>query len=414
MRLLKSVAGAGLFLAMGWNVGQAQDPVVIPVAGRGPCCTSPAVPSAGGTCPSTPGQVGPDGVPQFPNPDGTMGAPGTSGAGEGSQFGTSAAAGARTPERMHGDQFATSIIPGIPGSIPPSSFGNSAIAPGKPSVIYPTIRGFKIAEDESPRPEDRVYFDFNYYDRVNQAALQHFSTDANRVNAYRETFGIEKTFFDGAMSIGFRLPINTLEVDAKPGFASEIQSTNTAVGDLTMIFKFVGWENKKTNDLISFGMAVTADTGSTNFGGSPIITGYNDTLLQPFIGYLFHYKNFFLLGFTELSIPTDSNDAVLIYNDVGIGYVWDLAKQDNDRILRAVVPMVEGHLNDPLTHQGLFNKPNDLAGTADVFSITTGITFVMEHNTTVAMALVTPLTGPRPFELEAQFQLNWSFGGLKR
>jgi hypothetical protein len=55
---------------------------------------------------------------------------------------------------------------GIPGL----AFGNPRSTGGRvEGVIVPSIRGFKIGEDQSPRPEDRVYFGFNYYDEVNKA-----------------------------------------------------------------------------------------------------------------------------------------------------------------------------------------------------------------------------------------------------
>src|SRR5262249_5635440 len=43
----------------------------------------------------------------------------------------------------------------------------SAFTPGR--ILLPSIRGFKIAEDESPRPLDRAYFTANYYSDVDKA-----------------------------------------------------------------------------------------------------------------------------------------------------------------------------------------------------------------------------------------------------
>src|SRR5260370_27909529 len=189
---------------------------------------------------------------------GAPGGPFVPGATQGAQFGTDIGRSAMTDVPLHGDQFSSGL------GTASTSFGSGAAGRSKPLVLFPTIRGFKITEDESPRPIDRVYIDFNYFDRVNEAVLQHFGSDAFRINAYRETFGIEKTFLDGAMSIGFRLPLNTLEDDST---FQERHSTNTAIGDLSVILKFAPYNDKKTGDTFSFGLAVTAPTGSTHFVG---------------------------------------------------------------------------------------------------------------------------------------------------
>jgi hypothetical protein len=254
---------------------------------------------------------------------------------------------------LHGDQFSVGGFGPGAGALPPTSFGQGqAVALSKVGVVAPTIRGFKITEDESPRPTDRAYYDFNYFNRVNDSVNKHFGSDVDRINAYRSTFGIEKTFLDGYMSIGFRLPLNTLEVDSK--FA-ELQSTNTALGDVTTILKFAAYQNKETGNVFSFGLAVTAPTSSTNFGGSPIFTGFHSTILEPYVGYILHYKKLFVEGFSAISVPMDPNDVTILYNDIGIGYVYTPGDgQDDNRWLTAIVPMVEAHLNDPLNHQGAF------------------------------------------------------------
>jgi hypothetical protein len=402
MRILKAMAGGVLSLALGWSAAHAAEPEVIEVGGRtsGAGCAAPppcGCPTPGSQYPGGPGESSPDGM-------GTPGGPFAPGTNQGAQFGTDFGRSAMTDVPLHGDQFSSGL------GTASTSFGSGAAGRSKPLVLFPTIRGFKITEDESPRPIDRVYIDFNYFDRVNESVLQHFGSDAYRINAYRETFGIEKTFLDGDMSIGFRLPINTLEVDST---FQELQSTNTALGDLSVILKFAPYNDKKTGDTASFGLAVTAPTGSTNFGGAEGFTGFHSTILEPFFGYIFHYKKLFVEGFEAISVPMDKNDAVLLYNDIGAGYLYSLGQPGEDRILTAIVPMVEMHLSDPLNHQGAF-KADDPGGTADVLAFTAGVTFVIQRNVTVAMAVVAPVTGPRPFDLEAQFQLNWYFGAPKR
>src|SRR5205823_2792588 len=62
---------------------------------------------------------------------------------------------------------------------------------------------FKIAENESAAPQDRVFVTYNFYDNLNGSLR---GPDQPRVDLHRETFGFEKSFLDGNASFGMRLP----------------------------------------------------------------------------------------------------------------------------------------------------------------------------------------------------------------
>src|SRR5262249_29857955 len=64
------------------------------------------------------------------------------------------------------------------------------------AIALLTRGAFKIADNESPRPQDRVFVNYNYFDRILGT-----SVDLNR-----ETLGFEKTFLDGNASVGMRVP----------------------------------------------------------------------------------------------------------------------------------------------------------------------------------------------------------------
>jgi len=57
----------------------------------------------------------------------------------------------------------TPIPPGVPrpGNNPAFLTGRSVAA------IVPAVRGFKIADNQYPRPVDRVWVSFNYFNGVN-------------------------------------------------------------------------------------------------------------------------------------------------------------------------------------------------------------------------------------------------------
>src|SRR5947199_364940 len=79
-----------------------------------------------------------------------------------------------------------------------------------PAALAPSVRGFKISENQSPQPQDRFFYTFNYYYNLNSAVDRRFDTPINDLRAYREILGFEKTFDQGRASIGLRMPIDTL------------------------------------------------------------------------------------------------------------------------------------------------------------------------------------------------------------
>jgi hypothetical protein len=303
---------------------------------------------------------------------------------------------------MLGDQI------GIPGI----AFGMRGI-PGFPpfpgaikgAILVPSIRSFKVSEDEAPLPQDRVYFGFNYWDNLNAAVNRAFGSDLTNMNAYRETFGVEKTFLKGDASIGLRLPLNTLSADSGvPGLAG----TSTDIGDLTVILKLALLRDQQTGNGLSLGLAITTPTGPSTFAGFQNVVQEHETTLQPFIGYVYHWDNFFVHGFTSIEVPTRIDDVTILYNDVGIGY-YVYRNRCQDALISAVVPTFEVHVNTPLNHRGALNF-NDIAGTADVVDLTTGATFELGRRATFAAAFVVPVTGPKPYDFEVLAQLNIRFG----
>jgi hypothetical protein len=304
------------------------------------------------------------------------------------------------------------VAPGMKGDLVP--IPSIAFAPGKPPSssqprgggLAPSARAFKITDDESPQPRDRLFFDFNYYDNVGAAVDRRLGIDIHGVAIYREMFGLEKTFLDNAASIGLRLPLNTLSANSStPGLGG----TDTDVGDLTAILKYAFWQD--TAKVLSAGLAVTAPTGPSHFAGSNVPIAH-DTILQPFIGYLWARERWFVHGFSGLEIPTQSRDVTILFNSLGVGYIFSRGSPD-DRLLTAIVPTFEVHLSDPLSHRGAF-RIFDPAGTPDVVDLTMATTFELGRRSSLSLGIVTPVTGPKPFDVEALAQFNWFFGARAR
>ena len=100
---------------------------------------------------------------------------------------------------MLGDQGPFSNVSAFqvrqPGLPPP---GRPPV-PGQPgqgllrgAVLIPSIRNFKVSDNQSPRPQDRIYFSFSFFDDVNSAINQRRSASVSNMRVFRETFGFRK------------------------------------------------------------------------------------------------------------------------------------------------------------------------------------------------------------------------------
>jgi hypothetical protein len=245
---------------------------------------------------------------------------------------------------------------------------------------------FKVGENESPLPEDRFFVTYNYYNNVGTA-------DVSRFDVHREVAGFETSFLDGDASIGLRLPFLQ-----QPG--SEVGRDD--FGDLSVLFKFAFLNDRETGNVLSSGLVVTAPTAGrhlTNFAGT-----HETTLLQPFGAYIFNMDRLYVHGFSSFIFPADSSDPTLMSNDVGVGY--RLIQNDGDAMFRYVIPTVEGHLTTALSKRGLDRLP---VGFPDTFVLTTGIHLGLSGRGRLTLAVGTPMTGPRTFDVEGIVQFNYRF-----
>jgi hypothetical protein len=270
----------------------------------------------------------------------------------------------------------------------------------------PWMRGFKIADNQSPRPQDRVFISFNYYNDLNYETNTRLGAPIRDMQVYREVFGFEKTFFDGNASIGLRMPLNSLTaVSPLRGFGLG----TTSVGNLDIFTKVILWQDTQTGSLVSGGLAVTTPTGPTPFAGAPrSVVGFQDAQIQPFLGFIWNRGRFYAQGFDSVSVATDPNDVTMYYSDLGFGYAA-YTSRDSRAWLKAIVPTFETHVNVPLNHRGAL-RFNDPAGTADMVDLTFGTNFLVGQRSLLSVALVEPITGPRPFNFEWAVFLNVWFG----
>ncbi len=289
-------------------------------------------------------------------------------------------------------------VPPVPPTVP-RPFGNARAV-----AVLPSVRGFKIGENQSPQPQDRIYYSFNYFANLNQEVNERLNSQVDHLKAYRHVFGVEKTFLEGRASVGLRVPIDVLSTTSTfPGFGG----TTQAAGDLAAIFKYAVIDDRDAGRLFSVGLLVNTPTGPDSFAASKGIRSPHNAGLQPFIGFIRSYGDLYIHGFSSVDTALNPNDVTIMYNDLGLGY-YVYRSTDMTRLITAIAPTFEVHVNTPLNHRNPYDL-NDLAGTYDFVNLTFGTNLQIRQRGLLALALVTPVTGPRPFNIETMVQFNLRF-----
>jgi hypothetical protein len=265
--------------------------------------------------------------------------------------------------------------------------GGSGVA----GAVFPFHTAYKISENELPRPLDRVWVTYNYYSDVAASGL---AFGAPGAQVHREMAGGEKTFLNGNASVGIRVPVFWV-------FGSRTV-VDSQLGDISVVFKYAFINNRMTGDAVSGGLVVTAPTGPSL--AVPGQSSVNSTVLQPWVGEIWHWGRLYNIDFTSIAVPTDARDVTLFFESFALAYLL-YRNNDPSRWLRAVVPDLECHANIPLDHGSLSSIPIGFPNTVD---FTGGCYFFMGRSV-FGMAAGTPITGPKPYGFEALATLNYIF-----
>jgi hypothetical protein len=226
-----------------------------------------------------------------------------------------------------------------------------------------------VAENNSPVPADRLYFRYNYFARgqavtgLSPAAVPILFPDGSDtgvrvqlpqtkkydVNLY--TFGGEKTFLDGLLSVEVRLPVvttlapkNLFSVGTITGFTGDtdflgnptfnvlttpqntLGQTDTYFNNMMVILKGLFYENRCTGLFVTGGTGVGLPTAPDtrvqliDYAGTTIspqassqrfreITIHNETVaLAPFLAALYlPTERFYTQGFLQVDVPLNSS-----------------------------------------------------------------------------------------------------------
>jgi hypothetical protein len=286
-------------------------------------------------------------------------------------------------------------------------------------VVSALASDVKIAENESPRPIDRVFYTFNFFNNIDKDLYRDPTQLVHNVDVFRHMVGFEKTLFDGTMSLGLRVPFYSAVADAKqfalvptpdgsslmvgPGGPS---FTTIEFGNITAIAKIVLLEDQNTGNLLSGGATLTVPTSNAGSFSTSSQLAY----VQPFGSFILNFGACYLHGFTSVTLPISGAESIVWFNDIGVGY-YAYRENSGRSWVTAVVPTIEVHATTVLRQpEAEFDFLQlDTPRLNDMLNVTLGTTLELKHHTTLAIGAVVPITGPRPFDIEVLTQLNYHF-----
>jgi hypothetical protein len=300
-------------------------------------------------------------------------------------------------------------------------------APAAFTVVLPggggtAVRQVKIAENNSPEPRDRVFFNYNFFNDVDSIG------DVNRY-----TFGVEKTFFCGSQSLELRVPFAaTLNSDQ---FANGTSLRETEFGNLALIWKILLLERDCW--LLTGGLGATFPTADDARlfldDTTQILHIHNRSVhLLPYLALLGAMgERWFTQVFLQLDIDTSGSvvegdvdggplprigvlqDSTLLFVDVGVGY-WLYENPCACRLTGAAA-VVELHYATTLQDSDIVAGNGLAIGNAsaryDQLDLTVGVDFKLGERTSIRPGVVVPLRDgdDRLFDYEAQLQVNVSY-----
>lgn len=228
-------------------------------------------------------------------------------------------------------------------------------------------RRYKIAENNSPFPVDRAFFNFNHFHN----ALK--TSDGRDANLDRGVLGLEKTFFDQWWSCEFRMPfvsgLNGDQILSSP-IANNVSGET---GNFGMALKRLLYRDATL--AASIGLGVVLPTGSDgrifSFPGArlPAIEIDNKAYyLQPFAGVWWLPSD---QSFCQLAVQADFDargnpvivdqtragtiqDQTLLFLDASYGY-WLMHDPYGDGIVTGIAPMIELHYTGTLQDSDLID-----------------------------------------------------------
>jgi hypothetical protein len=334
-----------------------------------------------------------------------------------------------------GSSFAINEAPNMIGAL----LSNSGYFYDPYSDYYSTIaiaggdRRFKISENTSPLPRDRVYYMFNGFQQAGITA------DNRVIDVNRHTLGGEKTFWDGGASIEVRMPIlQGLSAGQTPD-GDLYNDDGVEFGNLTLIPKFIISEGP--DSIWSAGLGInlpTARAASILDPGTqqPLLTVHNETVnLSPFLGWLWLPSDrTYVMSYVQADfaaggyrVTDGANNAVgtlidqnLFHFDVTVG---QFLYRDYNARLSGIAAQVELHYTTTMQDANPVGLGTGQLGNPfnrlDLLILTAGLNFEFWNASWLTVGCAVPVRGSqdpisglhpeRPFDAEIQVFFNRYF-----
>lgn len=319
--------------------------------------------------------------------------------------------------------------------------GTTSVAISQVPLVLPGL--LTATNGESARPIDRVFLGYSYMDSfyIVRSQLLFADQPLNKTtiipgfNLSRFDAGFEKTFFDGRASIYVRAPF----LNATNNISG--QALN-GLGDVNGGVKYVLLEDAASRNLVTAGFTAAAPTGhdvqypvavknitittnankvstlSFNPATQVSFSTINPTFLQPWLGAQLNFGRLFIQEYLGVIVPTDNRVATFLNNDLTVGFQL----YRGDYWLSYIMPTLDVQVLAPFNHRGIppSANPQDIANTVipnlqpsfgfnDQVVFTESVQFGLGDRTVISGGVITPVSGPRPFNLGWNFGVSVSF-----
>jgi hypothetical protein len=323
---------------------------------------------------------------------------------------------------MFGDDFGTAHAP---------TFAHPLI-----TVPTPAAGGLvgrtKISDDNSPLPQDRVIFDYDYFDNARVIP--------QGVPVHRFSPGFEVTCLDQRASIEVRLPFaSTASSDLLANGNND--GGHVEFGDVNITLKALLCRGPVANFAAGLGIATpTADDVSVLLSdGTPLVRIKNESVvLTPYFAFLLtptdrlFFQNWYQFGFDtngdEVLANTDGtglrpvgriHDQALFQLDAQLGY-WLYRSAEPSGCLRALAPFVELHYNSTMGPAHSVQAGDFTIGAPgshlDELNLSAGFSAQVGDSLLLSVGAVAPLKGnqDRTFDWQVGVHGSWYFGPSAR
>ncbi len=290
----------------------------------------------------------------------------------------------------------------------------------------------KTAEDVSPIPRDRVFFNYSLFTDV--------PLTGPGISVNRLTLGMEEAFADDTMSLELRMPMAVTLDSTYDVLDPSISSYE--FGDLYLGAKCLLYA--RDNCYLSAGLSVSVPTADDSqiFFNDALLARINNRSVRvaPFVGGLINDDIFFAQGFVQVDVEVTGDDVfgdstlsgnlvdagkfhdpTLLYLDLQLG-AWLMRDTRPTKWLTGVASIFELHYNRNLDSLDSVSIPapatpgapdisrvwtiGDPNADIDVLNTLAGIALSLRGNSSVSVTYGVPLTNNKQFDGELRVMLN--------